>query len=389
MIKKILLMFFSLLAVTTIGLGAYGLTILNQSTNSLSKTYKGIGDENNVIAENKPMTILLMGVDTGSGSREDQWVGNSDTMILVTVNPQTRETTIMSLERDILTNITQDGETVQAKLNAAYAQGGAELAIKTIQDLMNIHIDRYAMINMKGLVQLVDKVGGITVNNPFDFDISIEENEPEYTAKIPPGRQEIDGDQALVYSRMRYQDPEGDYGRQKRQREVIEKIIKKVLTLDGLSNYQGIIEAVSDNMQTNISLDTNSLMQLMGYRDALKNIRMEQLKGEDATLADGGSYQIVTSEHLLKMQNILRKSLGLSPVSKLKTSAVLLDGDETGGSVSSESGESPVEASQDTGGGYYDPSYVPETSVSSEAVTPNQPTVPPYTDTTVAGTGGN
>ena len=389
MIKKILLMFFSLLAVTTIGLGAYGLTILNQSTNSLSKTYKGIGDENNVIAENKPMTILLMGVDTGSGSREDQWVGNSDTMILVTVNPQTRETTIMSLERDILTNITQDGETVQAKLNAAYAQGGAELAIKTIQDLMNIHIDRYAMINMKGLVQLVDKVGGITVNNPFDFDISIEENEPEYTAKIPPGRQEIDGEQALVYSRMRYQDPEGDYGRQKRQREVIEKIIKKVLTLDGLSNYQGIIEAVSDNMQTNISLDTDSLMQLMGYRDALKNIRMEQLKGEDATLADGGSYQIVTSEHLLKMQNILRKSLGLSPVSKLKTSAVLLDGDETGGSVSSESGESPVEASQDTGGGYYDPSYVPETSVSSEAVTPNQPTVPPYTDTTVAGTGGN
>lgn len=389
MIKKILLMFFSLLAVTTIGLGAYGLTILNQSTNSLSKTYKGIGDENNVIAENKPMTILLMGVDTGSGSREDQWVGNSDTMILVTVNPQTRETTIMSLERDILTNITQDGETVQAKLNSAYAQGGAELAIKTIQDLMNIHIDRYAMINMKGLVQLVDKVGGITVNNPFDFDISIEENEPEYTAKIPPGRQEIDGEQALVYSRMRYQDPEGDYGRQKRQREVIEKIIKKVLTLDGLSNYQGIIEAVSDNMQTNISLDTNNLMNLMGYRDALKNIRMEQLKGEDATLADGGSYQIVTSEHLLKMQNILRKSLGLSPVSKLKTSAVLLDGDETGGSVSSESGGSPVEASQDTGGGYYDPSYVPETSVSSEAVTPNQPTVPPYTDTTVAGAGGN
>jgi len=389
MIKKILLMFFSLLAVTTIGLGAYGLTILNQSTNTLSKTFKGIGDENNVIAENKPMTILLMGVDTGSGSREDQWVGNSDTMILVTVNPQTRETTIMSLERDILTNITQDGETVQAKLNAAYAQGGAELAIETIQDLMNIHIDRYAMINMKGLVQLVDKVGGITVNNPFDFDISIEENEPEYTAKIPPGRQEIDGEQALVYSRMRYQDPEGDYGRQKRQREVIEKIIKKVLTLDGLSNYQGIVEAVSDNMQTNISLDTNSLMQLMGYRDALKNIRMEQLKGEDATLADGGSYQIVTSEHLLKMQNILRKSLGLSPLSKLKTSAVLLDGDETGGSVSSENGESPVEASQDTGGGYYDPSYVPETSVSSEAVPPNQPTVPSYTDTTVAGAGGN
>ena len=91
-----------------------------------------------------------MGVDTGSGSREDPWAGNSDTMILVTVNPQTKETTMTSLERDILTNITSDGETVQAKLNSAYAQGGAKLAIKTIQDLLNIHIDRYVMINMKG-----------------------------------------------------------------------------------------------------------------------------------------------------------------------------------------------------------------------------------------------
>ena len=325
MIKKILLMFFSLLAVTTIGIGAYGLTILNQSTNTLSKTYKGIGDENNVIAENKPMTILLIGVDTGSGSREDQWVGNSDTMILVTVNPQTRETTIMSLERDILTNITQDGETVQAKLNAAYAQGGAELAIKTIQDLMNIHIDRYAMINMKGLVQLVDKVGGITVNNPFDFDISIEENEPEYTATVEPGKHLINGDQALVYARMRYQDPEGDYGRQKRQREVIRKVVEKVLSLNSISHYQAILRAVSKNMQTNVALDAGSIPQLLGYKDAFRSIQSEQLRGEDATLADGGSYQLVTSDHLLEMQNLIRKTLGLSSVKTLKTNAVLYE----------------------------------------------------------------
>lgn len=329
MVKKIILMFLSLLTVTVIGVGAYGLTILNQTTGTLSKTYKGFGNETNVIAENKPMTILLMGVDTGSGSREDPWAGNSDTMILVTVNPQTKETTMTSLERDILTNITSDGETVQAKLNSAYAQGGAKLAIKTIQDLLNIHIDRYVMINMKGLVQLVDKVGGITVNNPFDFDISIEENEPEYTAKIAPGRQEINGDQALVYSRMRYQDPEGDYGRQKRQREVIKKIVEKVLSLNSLSHYKGIIESVSDNMQTNISLDSNSLLQLLGYKDALSTIHQYQLKGEDATLADGGSYQIVTSKHILKIQNIIRKALGMKEIKTLKTNAYLLDGDDS------------------------------------------------------------
>lgn len=328
MVKKIILMFLSLLTVTVIGIGAYGLTILNQTTGTLSKTYKSFGNETNVIAENKPMTILLMGVDTGNGSREDPWAGNSDTMILVTVNPRTKETTMTSLERDILTNVSSDGQTVQEKLNAAYAQGGAKLAIKTIQDLLNIHIDRYVMINMKGLIQLVDKIGGITVNNPFDFDISIEENEPEYTAKIAPGRHEINGEQALVYSRMRYQDPEGDYGRQKRQRKVIKKIVEKVLSLNSLSHYKGIIDSVSDNMQTNISLDSNSLLQLLGYKDALSTIHQYQLKGEDATLADGGSYQIVTSKHLLKIQNIIRKALGMKEVKTLKTNAYLLDGDE-------------------------------------------------------------
>ena len=389
MVKKIILMFLSLLTVTVIGIGAYGLTILNQTTGTLSKTYKSFGNETNVIAENKPMTILLMGVDTGNGSREDPWAVNSDTMILVTVNPRTKETTMTSLERDILTNVSSDGQTVQEKLNAAYAQGGAKLAIKTIQDLLNIHIDRYVMINMKGLIQLVDKIGGITVNNPFDFDISIEENEPEYTAKIAPGRHEINGEQALVYSRMRYQDPEGDYGRQKRQREVIKKIVEKVLSLNSLSHYKGIIDSVSDNMQTNISLDSNSLLQLLGYKDALSTIHQYQLKGEDATLADGGSYQIVTSKHLLKIQNIIRKALGMKEVKTLKTNAYLLDGDEElkesssqeqapsaaseGAPVYQEYYQQPVvPSSQDTGG---------VTAQSSAAtVTPVAPAAPAASD---------
>ena len=216
------------------------------------------------------MTILLMGVDTGSGSREDTWVGNSDTMILLSVNPKTKKTVMMSLERDILTQIDENGQTVEAKLNAAYANGGAELAISTIEGLMNIHIDRYVMINMQGLVQLVDAVGGIEVNNTFDFPISIEDNEPEYTAKVEPGKQTINGDQALVYARMRYQDPEGDYGRQKRQREVIKKVVEKVLSLNSVSHYQAILKAVSSNMQTNIALDSKSIPQLLGYQDAFK-----------------------------------------------------------------------------------------------------------------------
>ena len=341
MFKKTLLMFLSLLLVTVMGVGAYAWTIYDQSTGELSKTYKSLGGETDVISATKPMTILLMGVDTGSGSREDTWAGNSDSMILLSVNPTTKKTVMMSLERDILTKFKdKDGETVEAKLHSAYASGGAKLAISTIQEMMNIHIDRYVLINMKGLVQLVDAVGGITVNNTFDFPISIEENEPEYTAKIEPGVQKINGDQALVYARMRYQDPEGDYGRQKRQREVIKKVVEKVLSLNSVSHYQAILKAVSSNMQTNIELTSGSIPQLLGYKDAFRRIDSQQLRGEDATLADGGSYQIVTRDHLLEMQNILRKSLGLSTLSKLETNAVLYDEIDGSGGISTSSSAS-------------------------------------------------
>ena len=318
------MMFLSLLVVTTAGIGTYAWTIYGQSTDELSKTYKGLGNETDVISATKPMTILLMGVDTGSGSREDTWVGNSDTMILLSVNPKTKKTVMMSLERDILTQIDENGQTVEAKLNAAYATGGAELAISTIEGLMNIHIDRYVMVNMHGLQRMVDAVGGITVNNTLGFPISIQDQEPFNTISIGVGEQTLNGDEALVYSRMRYQDPEGDYGRQKRQREVIQKIVEKILSLNSVSHYQEILKALSDNMQTNIEITTTTIPQLMGYQDSFKNIESQQLRGEDAMI-DGTSYQIVTSEHMLEMQNLLRRSLGKPEVTELETNVVLYE----------------------------------------------------------------
>ena len=325
MVKKIIGMFLGFVLVTVIGVGAYAFTIYQQSTQTLAKTYKKIGEETKVIEATEPLTILLMGVDTGNVERTDKWVGNSDSMILVTVNPKTKKVVMMSLERDILTKIQQpDGSVIEAKLNAAYATGGAELAISTIQKMMNIHIDRYVMVNMHGLQEMVDAVGGITVNNTLGFPISIQDQEPFNTISIGVGEQKLNGEEALVYSRMRYQDPEGDYGRQKRQREVIQNIVEKILSVNSVSHYQEILKALSDNMQTNIEITTSTIPQLMGYQDSFKNIESQQLRGEDAML-QGGSYQIVTTAHILEMQNILRRSLGQPEVTKLETNAVLYE----------------------------------------------------------------
>ncbi len=326
--KKIAAMMTAIILTTLGAFTLYFFTIYNATASELSKTFHPFSEKSNEMIEaTEPLTILFMGVDTGTGSREDDWVGNSDSMILVTVNPDTKTTTMMSLERDILVDISEkNGEPsgTQAKLNAAYAEGGAQSAIATVEDMMNIQIDRYAMINMQGLIDLVDAVGGITVNNTFDFDISIEEQEPEYTAIIPPGKQKVNGEQALVYSRMRYQDPEGDYGRQKRQREVIQLILKKLLSLDSISSYNRILKAISGNVQTDVELNTKTIPQLLGYRAALQNIKTYQLAGIDATI-DEVSYQIVASDHMLEMQNVLQTSLGRPPYTDVLTTATLYE----------------------------------------------------------------
>ncbi|EHJ55884.1 hypothetical protein HMPREF9318_01188 [Streptococcus urinalis FB127-CNA-2] len=332
--KKIVLMLLAILTTTIVALGVYATTAYNFSTKELSKTYKELSTsktKSTAIEQTKPFSILLMGVDTGSSERKSTWEGNSDSMLLVTINPKTKKTTMTSLERDILVKLSgpssndQTGE--EAKLNAAYAAGGAKMAIMTVQDLLDIQIDNYIQINMQGLIDLVNAVGGITVTNKFDFAISISENEPEYQASVEPGTHKINGEQALVYSRMRYDDPEGDYGRQKRQREVIQKVMKKILALNSVSSYRKVLKAISGNMQTDIEISSETIPNLLGYADALKNVTSYQLKGKGETLADGGSYQIVTEDHMVAIQNKIKTQLGKTKTTKdkLKTSAILYE----------------------------------------------------------------
>lgn len=330
--KKITLMLLAIIVTSLAAAAIYFTSVFNYSTEEFKKTFKEIntGEVSTAIEHTEPFSVLLMGVDTGSGTREDKWAGNSDSMIVVTVNPQTKKTTMTSLERDILTTLSGPKDNsmngVDAKLNAAYASGQAEMAIMTVEDLLDIKIDQYMQINMQGLMDLVDAVGGITVTNTFDFDISIEEQEPEYTATIAPGTHKVNGDQALVFSRMRYQDPEGDYGRQRRQRQVIQLILKKLLAFDSIGSFKKVLRAISNNMQTNIEVSDRTIPSLVAYRDSLGTLENYQLHGEDATLSDGGSYQVVTSEHLLETQNRIKKELGLPTLEKLhKTNAILYE----------------------------------------------------------------
>ncbi|HEL2219621.1 TPA: LCP family protein [Streptococcus suis] len=329
--KKIFLMSLAIVGLT-LGAGLiYGASLLNFSTNAISKTFKQLDGEEKVtpIDATEPLTILLMGVDMDQATRGGDWEGGrSDSMILVTVNPKTKETNMMSLTRDIMVEIAEaNGEssgTVE-KLNHSYSYGQAPMAIATIEKMMDINIDHYIEINMDGLVELVDAVGGIEVNNTLGFPISISEHEPAYTSIVQPGKQLVNGDQALVYARMRYDDPEGDIGRQRRQREVITAIIKKLLQLDGFTQYKKILTAISNNMRTNIEISPATIPNLLGYKDSVSKLNSYQLRGVDQ-MVDAIYYQLPTSTHLLEMQNVLKKSIGLEEKTDLITNVKVYEG---------------------------------------------------------------
>ncbi|WP_312979770.1 LCP family glycopolymer transferase [Leuconostoc falkenbergense] len=236
----------------------------------------------------KPVSYLLLGTDTGALGRTEK--GRTDTMMVMSVNPNTKTTTMVSLQRD--TKITIDGMT--EKLNAAYALGDAKQAMTTVEQLLDIKLDGYLLVNMKGLEQLVDAVGGVTVKSPLTFSYegySFTENQ-DVT---------MNGTEALAFSRMRYDDPRGDYGRQIRQQLVIEAVMNKLKADPKSALNNDFLDAVSDNVRSNISL-TSMRNLATKYRDAGETINRDQMTGT-GVMIDGVSYQEMSQDEITRVHN--------------------------------------------------------------------------------------
>lgn len=247
------------------------------------------------IVNGKPFSVLIMGIDTGDFGRTE--VGRSDTMMVATVNQQKKETLLMSIPRDTYTEII--GKDFPDKINHAYAFGGPAMAMNTTENLLDIPINYYIWMNMKGMSDLVDVLNGVTVMNPTAFSYA--------GFDYPVGELEMGGVEALQYTRMRKEDPRGDYGRQERQRIVLEAISKKLLNISNVTKYQSILNVLGENMQTNLTLEEMRDIE-QNYHSALVNIEGDFMQGEGAMI-DGGSYQLIPEAELSRVQKKLTKNL--------------------------------------------------------------------------------
>ncbi|MCM2534518.1 LCP family protein [Neobacillus pocheonensis] len=249
-----------------------------------------------------PISILLLGDD----HRADEPGGNTDTMLVITINPKNKTTKLLSIPRDTRTKLIDNKDPSKNqvnKINASYEYGGPEMCIDTVENFLNIPIDYYVNVNFQGFKDIIDAVGGIDVNNKYAFELD--------GVTLKTGPQHLNGLQALEYARMRHQDPRGDFGRQERQREVISKIIDKGKSMSTLVNYNKILKALANNITTNLTLD-DMINIASSYKPAAKKIDTMQIQGQGATIHNTW-YLLVDNQERQTLSDEIRASLNLAP----------------------------------------------------------------------------
>lgn len=257
----------------------------------------------------KPFTILIMGVDS-----ENEEIANSsfngDSLILITFNPTTLNTTMLSIPRDSYVPIMCFAGHKKNKITHA-AWYGQDCMIDTIENFTGIDIDYYMKINFKGVVKLVDTLGGVDMDVPYAF---CEQNSNRQwgnnTIYVEKGQQVLNGEQALAFSRNRHTWPafcgkkysnytSNDFIRGQNQQKVIRALLNKLKTVRSLDTVYNLLDTISNSMETNMT--TNEILSLYnigkdiivksngGNVEDLLGIQRLYLSGADAYIYDAGS----------------------------------------------------------------------------------------------------
>ena len=220
--------------------------------------YESAGDfDKEALTADGVTNILLIGNDSRLNGED----GRSDAMILVSISKTSGKILMTSILRDVYVEIPGHGSN---RLNAAYAFGGPELLMETIEKNFDIPVNRYVLVNFEAFAGVVDAVGGVDIEltaeeigwvnaylNEYN-ELTGHEFGYNYLTETEPGVIHLNGPQALAYSRNRYVGT--DFGRTERQRKVMEEIIKK---LPGavLTNMDGLMEGLCPNLTTNLTLN--------------------------------------------------------------------------------------------------------------------------------------
>ena len=262
----------------------------------------------------EPFTILLMGVDTTEEGLSKNTVANGDSLILITFDP-----------RDSYVPIACWSNKAENKITHA-AGYGSECMINTIENYFDVTIDYYAKINFKGLVHLVDALGGIDVEVPKD--LCTDDSSRTEIVCIQAGMQHLNGEGALVLARNRKQLSGGDLDRGQNQQLVIKALLNKARTIRSASKFLEVLNTISNNLDTNFTTD-----QILSFYNIAEDILNNHLAKDDGDLVNiqqlylQGTGQMIYDESMkMVLWNYIPNKESRNDIIKaMKTNLRLLD----------------------------------------------------------------
>jgi LCP family protein required for cell wall assembly len=270
------------------------------------------------------VTMLLLGVDYRDWAASEE-ASRSDTMILLTLDPQTKTAGMLSIPRDLWVAIPGFKH---GKINTAYylgdasklPGGGPALAVKTVENFLGVPINYYAQIDFAAFVRFIDEIGGVKINVPQEITIDLLGTGFKTKKKLKPGVQVLPGEWALAYARNRYTEG-GDFDRANRQQQVIMAIRNQILRLDILptliSKAPTLYNELSSGIRTNLTLDESIKLALFAQTVPEENIQKGIINKDNVFFGfspDGLSILIPIPDdiHLLRDQ-IFATSGSISP----------------------------------------------------------------------------
>ncbi|MRE70804.1 LCP family protein [Mammaliicoccus sciuri] len=257
------------------------------------------------------VSVLFLGVDDSTSRREGGQKANqsrTDAMIYTTFNRDKKQIRMVSIPRDTLSYI--PAVKYYDKITHAHAIDGPEGSMESVESTLNVPVDYYARINMEAFVEVVDELGGIEYNVPFDLN---EPNtEDKGRIKVKKGKRNLSGDEALAVVRSRKQD--SDLERGKRQMEMIKAIIKKAQETNSINKLDDLVKIVGKNAKHNFSFEDIQNLATT-YSSSKVKIKTEQVTGTDANF-NGVYFFNPDLDNLLELSNKLRKDLNLPKTKK-------------------------------------------------------------------------
>lgn len=231
-----------------------GVKVSDEELDSIHSLMSSVSSDRETVSDDDIYNLLLVGVDR----RDKTWNGNSDSMMLVSLNKAANRVTIVSLMRDTYVNIDGVG---YAKLNAAYAYGAGPLLCQTVTDTYKIEVDRYAAVDFFDLIDIIDILGGVSleisaeeaeVANGYILDMCNLMEIDGYEHQIPSegGYVHCDGVQAVAFARNRYVG-NSDYERTERQRYLISQMMEEVKAMS-VAQMTEKMQAILEHVTTNI-----------------------------------------------------------------------------------------------------------------------------------------